>query len=129
MPPRQVLPESQTKQTLVNYIAISTLPEGMCGTGTKPLGGIDAVVKPGWLYQITVSEDYGMVTTALVKTARQDGGGNFRACSLSGFFVQCFHPMLEMTDSQKAQGCQQRLHRRGKENSIIHVGARRFASD
>ena len=68
-----VLPACQAKQTLVNHIALSTLPPGVYGKGTGNLGGIDAAVKPGWLFQIRVSGNHVINTKALVNMVRKMG--------------------------------------------------------
>ncbi len=68
------LPECHVKQNLANHNALKALPEGVYGRGTGNLGGIDAAVKPGWLFQITVSERHGINTKAPMNTAKKMGG-------------------------------------------------------
>ena len=80
------LPECHVKQNLANHNALKALPEGVYGRGTGNLGGIDAAVKPGWLFQVTVSERHGINTKALVNTAKQMGG--FEGLK----FVWALHP-------------------------------------
>ena len=50
------------------------MPRGVYGKGTSNLGGIDAAVKPGWLFQNTIIESHGVNTKTLVNTAKQMGG-------------------------------------------------------
>ena len=82
-----VLLECQTKQNLPNFTALSALPEDAYRTGTRSVGGIDAAVKPGWLFQITVSGYHGKDTQSLVNMARQMGG--FQGLK----FVWAIHPI------------------------------------
>ena len=81
-----MLPACQTRQTLPDHTALSSLPQGVYGEGTNNLGGIDAAVKPGWLFQVIIRMTRGINTEALVNMVREMGG------SQGLKFVWVLHP-------------------------------------
>lgn len=69
------LPACEQSSDLSNHSEISGLAEGVYGKGKyENMGGVDAVVKPKKLYQITVSQRHRMHTRSIVTVAERMGG-------------------------------------------------------
>lgn len=64
------------RENLKSYTAIGSLQPGVYGKGMYEhnLGGVDAVVKPGKLFQITVSERHKIKMPAMATVVAQMGG-------------------------------------------------------
>lgn len=70
------LPFCANSEDIRDHSAIASLQLGVYGKGVyiHNLGGVDAVVKPGKLYQITVSERHKIQLSALSSIAERMGG-------------------------------------------------------
>ncbi len=74
---KRSMPECPIQQNLADCMALSISPDRVYGKDTLNLSAIDAAVKSGWLYKITISEEHRMNyldTKSLVNAARQMGG-------------------------------------------------------